>query len=381
MKFKTVIPYLLAMSAASFPAAAQAQRNSSRDDSRASRSRLEVPAAVKDLMTMNTNTAKLVVPKLDMEATMQIVDNKSLDGKADELMDAYISNMLDAQQRLFPLLGKRGYAAAVRRELPGAPVGRHCVFGQYTQLARALQEMGDTLTVIPDDASRACKSFKQLMTKKYSAPEFSGAIHNGTMYETNAEYDAALNRYMTAHNITDTKARVKAEQDFARENFSADELSPGTMMVVHNGGHMIMYLGRGRIVNGHFVADKRGRHIYVGHNHERLGDLIKTWGTRNIFASDTRKIVRVLYSKEWNKIEKLNYAALLRYVAPTPAKRMELAGATREQLLDLARDRYFHQALPNYNQPAGKNRGILAQNDAPSQDAQFVILQQSQRTI
>lgn len=149
-------------------------------------------------------------------------------------------------------------------------------------------------------------------------------------------------------------------------------------MLVRNGGHLIMYLGRGRIVKGNFVADKNGRHMYVGHNRERMGDLVETWGTRNIFASDTRKIARVLYSQEWRKIENLSDSDLLQYVAPKPDTRGHLAGASREELLKLARERYFHQAMP-VQQP-NHVRGILAMNKVP-QDNTITILQKSQRTI
>ncbi len=381
MKIKTVIPYLLAMSAFSIPASPRAQADVTRDDGNTGRTRLEIPAELKNKVAMNTNTANLFIPAMDMKYDMQIMDNKYLDDKADELVDAYMSNMLDAQQRLGPMLGTRGYRAAVLRELPGAPVGHHCVFGQYTQLARALQEMGDTLTIVPHDASRACTSFKALMKKKYSGPEFAGAIHQGNMYETDAEYNAALDRYLAAHKITpktNASVRAKAEQEFARSNFSADELSPGSMMLVRNGGHLIMYLGRGRVVNGHFVADKNGRHMYVGHNRERMGDLIETWGTRNIFASDTRKIARVLYSQEWRKIETLSDSDLLKYVAPRPETRGQLMTASRAELLRLARERYFHQAMPT--QPQNQGRGALAMNEVP-QDNTMTILQMSQRTI
>ena len=118
--------------------------------------------------------------------------------------------------------------------------------------------------------------------------------------------------------------------------------------------------------------------MYVGHNRERMGDLIETWGTRNIFASDTRKIARVLYSQEWRKIESLSDSDLLRYVAPKPDTRGKLMTASRAELLRLARERYFPQAMPT--QPQNQGRGALAMNEA-SQDNTMTILQMSQRTI
>lgn len=381
MKMKIIIPYFLAMYAISIPSSSRVRGNMIQHKRDFVRPRLEIPTELKNQIAINNSKFTRTIPALDMKYYMQFMDNKYLDNKADELVDAYMNNMLDAQQRLAPMLGKRGYRAAVLRELPGAPVGNHCVFGQYTQLARALQEMGDTLTIVPHDASRACTTFKALMKKKYSGPEFAGVIRQGRMYENDAAYDAALNRYLASQKITsktNASVRIKAEKAFARNNFSADELSPGSMMLVRNGGHLIMYLGRGRIVKGNFVADKNGRHMYVGHNRERMGDLVETWGTRNIFASDTRKIARVLYSQEWRKIENLSDSDLLQYVAPKPDTRGRLAGASREELLKLARERYFHQAMP-VQQP-NHVRGILTMNKVP-QDNTITILQKSQRTI
>lgn len=119
-----------------------------------------------------------------------------LDNKADCLRDKYVKNMLNAQEKLHPLLGKRNYYAAVRAELPGAPVGQHCVYGQYTHLNRALCEMGDTLTIIPFGGHASCIGFMYHMNNKYNKPEFPGCIHKGVMFETDSAYNVALEKYL-----------------------------------------------------------------------------------------------------------------------------------------------------------------------------------------
>ena len=221
-----------------------------------------------------------------------------LDTKADSLRDIYVSNMLRAQEKLHPLMGRSGYRAAVRRELPGAPVGMHCVWGQYTHLSRALDEMGDTITIIPDGARTACAGFKYHMDKKYNTPDFPDCIHNGVMHETDSAYNAALDKYLARNRVNaDTPDSVRAEhvQKFASRNFSADGLDAGAILIVprYRGSrskfHAVMYLGRGRLDDGKFIPDSTGRHIYVGHNRENLGDIFKTYDVSNVFAADNMR--------------------------------------------------------------------------------------------
>lgn len=293
-----------------------------------------------------------------------------LDKKADELRDAYVSNMLTAQQKLNPLLGKNGYRAAVRRELPGAPVGMHCMYGQYTHLSRALAEKGDTLTIIPPSASRACIAFKSEMRKKYSGVEYDGCIFEGKMYESDSLYNAALVKYLKQKKITENtpdSVRWAAIAEFDKRNFSADRLESGAILIVprYRGSktkfHAIMDLGRGRIENGTFVADTSGRHIYTGHNRETMGDMFKTYDTSNVFAVDTRKIARVEYAKELNRIENMSRQDLLVFLKDagkdlTPYEQQSLS---REILVKMARAMYFHQ---DKQIAAPKDNLVIAQN-------------------
>lgn len=277
----------------------------------------------------------------------QDMRQKFLDQKADDLCATYMKNMLDAQKRLAPLLGKHGYRKAVRNELPGAPVGLHCVYGQYTQLNRALNEMGDTLTIIPDGAKNACWQFKHQMREKYSAPEYAGCIAEGRMFETDSAYNQALAKYMTQKGASVEK--------FAKRNFSAQKLTPGTILVVPrthgsvNEFHAILLLGRGRLENGEFVPDSTGRIMYAGHNRETIGDLFKTWDTRNVFATDTKRIATIGYDKELTEIENMTTQQLVEYLnQDTPANTvLPFMFLTKDTLVQMARSKYFQKYIQN----------------------------------
>lgn len=277
-------------------------------------------------------------------------DSLYLDNKADSLCDTYIKNMLVAQQKLKPLMGTRNYARAVRQELPGAPVGNHCLYGQFTHLARALGEMGDTLTIIPDDARMACINFKTQMRNKYS--QYPNCIYEGIMHKSDSAYNAALNRYLRQKNVTETtpdSVRAQYINQFAQKNFNADTIAPGAIMIVprHRGSrntfHAIMFLGRGRIENGKFIADKNGQHIYVGHNRETMGDIFRTYDTSCVFAANTRNIVRTEYQQELKRIETMPRDKLVDFLdAPN---NINPEYAPHDVLLQMARNKYFNQPL------------------------------------
>ena len=279
------------------------------------------------------------------------INETCLDNKADSLRDKYVANMLNAQEKLHPLMGRSGYRAAVRRELPGAPVGQHCVYGQYTHLNRALDEMGDTLTIIPVGGRASCIGFKYHMDKKYNNPEFTDCIHDGVMFETDSAYNVALEKYLKRNGVKfDTPDSVRREyiKKFAARNFSADGLDSGSILIVpryrgsRNKFHAIMYLGRGQIQGGKFVADSTGRHIYVGHNRENIGDLFKTYDTSKVFAADTRKIARAEYANELKRIESMSLDQLIASLSDTELSDSILATYPRSTLVRMARDRYFN---------------------------------------
>lgn len=296
------------------------------------------------------------------------INNMYLDCKTDSLVDTYVSNMLRAYEILNPLLGKHGYSAAVRKELPGAPVGQHCVWGQYTQLSRALAEMGDTLTIIPKDARTACVQFKSKMREKYE--DTPNCIHEGRILESDSAYNAALDKYLTQQRIneqTPDSVRKIAIQKFADRNYSADSLASGTILIVpryrgsQNAFHAIMLLGRGRIEDNQFVPDSMGRHIYVGHNRENLGDLFKIYDTSNVFAANTRSIVRNEYAKELDSLESMTTDELCIFLADNNASPLQYKIFPRTMLLQMARDKYF-----NINQSVLQNHLHFAFIKAPT---------------
>lgn len=352
MKYKFIIPYIMSMSNLLLVSASSTSQNIPPETSL---SRQEIK-----LENLPTFTMVPIVPnsferayKVELEYQ---INQTYLDDKANVLVSKYVDNMLDALKRLNPLLGTRKYYAAVRRELPNAPVGLHCVYGQYTQLSRAQKELGDTVTIIPSAGRQACLNFKYEMRRKYKSPEYAGAIAEGKMHPSDSAYNVALDKYMTRHHVnsnTPDSIRTKIAAKFAKSNFSVEQLTPGAMLVVprYRGSktkfHMIMFLGRGRIENGKFIADKNGKYIYTGHNRETIGYLFDQWDTSNVFAADTKKIVRAQYAREWSQIEALSREELIEFVQNNSTMiNIDLSLTSREELLHIARAIYFNTPIP-----------------------------------
>ena len=336
MKWKWTVPYVCACVALVFGAGMTTAQNECES---------EQPKTNQN----TTNYSNAVPYNVSVE---QKINETCLDNKADSLCNAYMSNMLHAQAKLHPLMGRSGYRAAVRAELPGAPVGKHCVYGQYTHLNRALSEMGDTLTIIPKGAHASCIGFKYHMDKKYNTPDFLNCIYDGVMHESDSSYNAAFDKYLLRKKVnSDVPDSVLFEhmKKFASCNFCADGLNAGTILIVprHHGSrnqfHAVMYLGRGMINHGRFVADSAGRHMYVGHNRENMGDLFKTYDMSNVFAADTREIVRAEYANELKRIESMDLPDLINYLSDGETPTSMLGAYPRATLVRMARNRYFNR--------------------------------------
>ncbi|MGN0917186.1 MAG: hypothetical protein ACI4NZ_03175, partial [Candidatus Enterousia sp.] len=259
MKFKRIIPYLLAGISVSM------------NSSNASAQTISAPEANSNLIAnvlkvKGTSDLLALAEHVDVHFHDLYSTDLCLNLKAENLCNVYMDNMLDAQQRLAPHIGKRDYRNAVRQELPGAPVGLHCVYGQYTQLNRALDELGDTLTIVPSSARASCAEFKTQMRKKYTANNgFENCIFEGKMYESDSAYMAAMNEFISRKHATTDSAVMHYAQQFAQNNFSVDAIYAGSMLIVprtpgnQRKFHMIMYVGRGRIENGKFIPDNNGK--------------------------------------------------------------------------------------------------------------------------
>jgi hypothetical protein len=349
MKFKSVIPYLLFGSTVLGGMSQSAAQND------------VIPDSIKNFSYAYLNPEHTLFELYDFRPTQEQIRQQNLDKKAESLKDAYVENMLNAQEKLGPLVGKHGYSSAVRSELPGAPVGQHCVYGQYTQLNRALQEKGDTLTIIPQEAKTACSQFKYQMRKKYNTPEYQGTIREGVMHASQAEYDAALATFLARNGIkenTPDSVRTIKAQKFAERNYCADSLNPGSILIVpryhgaRNAFNAIMYLGRGDVVDGKFIPNPNGRHMYTAHNRERIGDLFKTWDTRNVFAADTKKIAQTQYDQELTRIESMSTDALIEFLGQDKKigpDTMSLRLVSHEELVQMARNKYFDLPITNIN--------------------------------
>lgn len=287
-----------------------------------------------------------------------------IEQRATELCDLYIDYVLQGQQNIKN--SKTSHRKAVRQELPGAPVGLHCIFGQYTELNRALKQLGDTLTVIPKDARFACPTFKLKMSKKYK--NLPGALRNGKMFKSDADYNRALDAFLRHNKITDQAPiteRQKFTKKFARANYSADSLHPGTILIIQktanpNNTHAIMYLGRGKKENGKFVPDSNGKHMYAGFNNESFGDLFMSYDMDRVFATDIHAILVALYTQEFEKINNMNYDESFEYVYGMP-KTLSAVTPNEKMVRNMAAEKYLSRAQGNYVMPVvnfNKKRNI-----------------------
>lgn len=229
----------------------------------------------------------------------QIAENKAI-----ELVINYIDNAISGAKRILTSKKKTSYPSAVRKELPGAPVNSehtlHCLYGQYTQLNRAIAQLGDTIQIIPktDNAHMATSSFRRHMTKLYKNEEYPNSIYSGHLYSTDKEYDKALDKYLaikTKGKTGDTDSlRNKYTADFEKNNFCATCLNPGSIIIVSS-GHAIMYLGQGRIENNQFVPDTNGTAICCSYNAEQPATRLSSWNTDKAFAADIQNIATQKY--------------------------------------------------------------------------------------
>ncbi len=317
MKFKAVLPYMFLGSLMLFPKGGGEVRES---------------AASLRAQPVATQTIPSYEPQIKE--------------KAEELCNTYIDLVLRGQENIKSRKG--GYGNAVRKELPGAPVGLHCMYGQYTQLNRALYALGDTMKLIPRDGRASCPSFRTEMRKKYSGNEYAGVIHSGKMFKSESDYNHALEAFLKHRKVTDSTPDAEREKviaQFEKNNFLASALHPGAILIIQkssdpNNTHAIMYLGRGRVENDKFVEDPNGKFIYAGYNNESIGDIFATYRTDHIFAADIYGIALVAYAKELDNIKNMSDDELFRFVYDVPSDLYAFT-PNRKYLQEMATEKYF----------------------------------------
>ncbi len=320
MKIKTILPYLLFGSLAFIPTGTSEFHE--KDDSYS-------------LHAKTVTTQKI--------PTVQ----EQINAKAKELCDTYVDLVLQGQNNIKKA---RNHRKAVLSEFPGAFTRWYCIYGQYTQLNRAVAAMGDTLHFIPFEARHACPKFRSDMQKKYQGPEYAHALHNGKMFKSDADYNRALQSFLKHHRVTENtpdSVRNKFVEKFAANNFSAETLHQGSILIIQKNGtpsntHAVMYMGRGRVEKGKFIPDSNGHHIYAGYNNESLDDIFKTYSTNRIFAVDIYDLATVEYSKELNKIKNMGDEDLFRFVYDVPSD-MYVMVPNRNNLQQMAEQKYFHK--------------------------------------
>lgn len=338
--YKKVVPYLIMGSATMFSNNSANAQDIKTSDLPKPNTELQVP---NELFAKNMSVVNY--------ARQYAITQSRLTARAENTCDMYIENMLAAQKRLNPTIGTRGYRAAVRKELPGAPVGLHCMYGQYTQLMRALNENGDTLTVIPQGGKSACIAFKDQMRRKYTKPEYTDAIKEGRAFESDSTYSAELARHLARRGITDSTEVAKRDAaiaEFAKRNFSLAHVNPGSIMIVprFRGSktkfHAIMFLGEGRVEAGEFVPGPTGKYMFTAHNRERIGDVVQSWDMSNVFCADIEQILQVEYAKELKRLESMSRDQMVDYIADgTQISAEKLLALPRGDLIRLVHAKYF----------------------------------------
>jgi len=290
--------------------------------------------------THNSNLNQSVV------TTTTHIPQEKADKKAQELCEVYIDLVLQGQKNIKN--SKGSHRDAVLKEFPGAVVRFYCIYGQYTQLNRAVAELGDTLNLIPFSGRHACPTFRTEMKKKYSGKEYTGALHSGKMFKSDAAYNQALQAFLKHNKVTDKTpqdVRDKVIARFKANNFSAEVLHPGTILIIQKSAtpsntHAVMYLGRGHVEKDKFIPDPDGQFIYAGYNNESIGDIFTTYNTNYIFAADIQTIASVTYSKELQKIQRMDYEDLFRFVYDMPSDMYAMA-PTYTYLQAMAESKYF----------------------------------------
>ena len=322
MRFRKILPYLLFGSLVAIPKMTDEFHD------------IGISAHAKTIVTQPTPTQQELIQE-----------------KAKELCDTYIELVLQGQKNIQNRNNKKiSHARAVLEELPGAPMGLYCIYGQYTQFNRALQRMGDTLNLIPYDARNACPRFKYEMRNKYNSPEYKGALHNGKMFKSDKAYNTALKAYLKNKNVTEQTSdsvRQAVIARFEKNNFSVESLHPGTILIVQwndspSNTHAVMFLGKGRVENGKFVSDSSGKYMYAGYNKESIDDVFKILNTDRIFAADMYEIACASYKQELNKIENLKNEDLFQYVYNAPMDMYAMI-PSRHALQNMASKKYFYK--------------------------------------
>ena len=275
-----------------------------------------------------------------------------IDAKAQELIDAYLDNVVAGQNRIKHCKG--GHRTAVLREFPGAVVRWYCIYGQYTQFNRALDEKGDTLTLIPFGARHSCPEFRRLMKEKYK--DCPGVIHNGKMFKSDKDYNNALAAFLKLNHVdenTPDSVRQKVVDKFAQNNFSAESLKPGTILIIQKSStpsntHAIVLLGIGRMEKGKFVPDEHGTPIYAGYNNESTGEIYGTYPTNRVMAADMFVAAQYAYAQEFQKVQNMNYDEMFHYVYEEPYDGLYAFAPDNTSLRTLATDKYFHNDKQNF---------------------------------
>jgi hypothetical protein len=292
--------------------------------------------------------------------------------KADKFTSTFAENVVKSIMNL--QTGKKSR----RAELPGAP-DMFCQYGLYMQHNRTSKALGDTINKFPapvyengnliKNPRTACLAFIDVMTEKYSDPEYAGAIRRGKLYSSSDAYYDAMDKYVRNNlnpesdsavpvGLLSAKAAVLRDQ-FIQNNILADNLNPGDYLYFVRGAyrrqnreipknaiparHASIYLGKGLYDNKNgFVADKDGSHKYGAFNNNRVNDVFNSYyRTDDVIVIDMHLIAAKIYEKEAIRF--------LSKVINTPSSNIkQYLGITYENAYNIDREQLIEKALMKY---------------------------------
>lgn len=286
-----------------------------------------------------TSTIDSIIPKFK---TMRLPETYAcyIEEKTDNFIDHYIQNVDDARNEINQNKKKLGYTKAVKQAInKDTPVGQHCVASQWNMINNTEKELGDTICLL--EKYYGCSTIAYATKKKHPDCVFYGQI-----YKTKQQYDAAFanfvkNKNKQLDNLTyEEQQTLKAE--FNKKARLLSDINPGSLLIIRNMGHMIMYCGIGhKGPDGRFVPDTAGTPIFAGFNKEQIGDFSYI-NTKCAFIIDLEKILQSEYAKELQTILSKDAENLARYIkANQPDLNINSNNMTIEELQNVATSIYF----------------------------------------
>ena len=272
------------------------------------------------------------------EIVIDDIEKRLLEKKAKHFCEIYMQlsfngreNIVNNIPRYAKKYGKGAKRRATMEELPGAPYGKHCLYGQCTELQRALDSLADTIKIVPETANKACVQFRESMIRKYS--KILGCTCNGKIYAREKEYQQALKNFLQTKKVSpdDTVKITELKKVFDKNHRFIGDFNPGSIVILWTNGHWhaVMFAG---LIDGIWK--------YSGFNNESYGNIFNSaFSLSNAFVLDVQNVMFHEYEKELIRIKKMSYQELIDYIYGN--KLIKEYSLTYKQLRDMAIKKYF----------------------------------------